>query len=131
MRNGGLKGAVAVALEDGNGIAQIVGRGQINFAVPIEVAGRHPERVVARRQRGRRTERAVAISQKHTQAIAPSIGGSHVEFAIGIEIGYGGVRGRGAGRRRRAGPESAVPIAQENADRVIGVHHSQRITRWC
>ncbi len=71
--------------QDRDGIAVVIGDGQIGEAVAVEVAGRDADGVAPDGVGGGRLERAVAVAQEHADHVAAVVGHGQVLLAVAVE----------------------------------------------
>src|SRR5262245_29136874 len=117
----------AAAPEDGNPVAQRVGREELEVAVAVEVRRRHPDRQVElfrrRVERERRlAEAAGGILEEDGHAVAVWIRREDLEVAVAVEVRGrdrdGGIEVRGRVERERRRAETAGGVLEEDGQAV-------------
>src|SRR5262249_55659664 len=115
------EGAVAVAMEDADGVLGAVHDHQVDVAVAIEVGGGEIVGGAAGGDGLRWLEGAVAVAEQETDAVgARIVGDRDVREAVAVEVGDRGprwTRTGGVGLRRL---EGSVAVAEQNVDALAG-----------
>src|SRR5439155_616011 len=90
---GGLEGPVAIAQQHGHaaaGVSRVVGHGQIELAVPVEVRGDHLGRIGAHGDGRRRAEPAgAAVAAADREIAAVAVGRSEVDVEVAVDVPQG------------------------------------------
>ena len=134
------EGAVAVAQENRDravaGAAAVVGHGQVEFAVAVEVADRHGVGMVeVRGDRRLGGENAAAVAQQDLDAAAGFVGHHQVRIAVAVEVAHRHAVGRRPhADRRRAAQQGAAghhdEIGRPNCWRTCRCRPARRRPCW-
>ena len=83
------KRPIAVAKQDGDVVGALIGDGQVELTVAIEVAHGDTDRQGADRKVPRLLKRAVPETQKHRNIAGVYVRGDQVGHAVAVEIAHG------------------------------------------
>ena len=122
--------AIAIAQQDANVVAAVVGHGQVGLAVIIEVPDRDAAGIDAARavRGGGGGKGAIAVVQKDADGAAGIVRHGQVGLAVAVEIAHRHTARIRAARAIRGGGggKSAIAVVQEDADgAIVVIGHGQ------
>jgi hypothetical protein len=96
----------------------MVGYGEVQSAIPVQIANGDGVRIGPSRVLGLRLEAAGAIAKQNRNGIGASIGYGEIQSAVPVQVAHGDCVRISPGRDLGLQPERTVAVAQQNQNCV-------------